>query len=70
MPATVFWLMFRSLQYWEASHSRSGFVPLLELQAVQHLTTLIDIIDLSSHLLLLMCSHVALRFVSPYAKIL
>ena len=57
--------MFRSLQYREASHLRSGFAPLLELQALQHLATLSDIIDWSSHLSLSMSSHVALRFVSP-----
>ena len=65
MLATVFWLMFRWLQYDDASHSPSGFAPLLELHAPQHLATLIDIIDWSSHLSLLICSHVALRFLSP-----
>lgn len=65
MLAIVFWLMFRSLQYDDRSHLRSGFVPLLELHAPQDLTTLIDIIDWSSHLSLSMCSHVALRFLSP-----
>jgi hypothetical protein len=66
MLATVLWLMFRSMEYDDASHLRSGFVPLLELQAPQHIATLIDIIDWSFHLSFLMCSHVALRFLSPF----
>jgi hypothetical protein len=66
MLATVFWLIFRSMQYDDASHLRSGFVPLLELQAPQHMATLIDIIDSSFHLSLLMCSHVGLRFLSRF----
>src|SRR6266487_4551176 len=56
--ATVFWFMFRSMQYVEESHSRSGFAPLLELHLLQHKPTLRDIIDQSSHLSLSMCSHV------------
>jgi hypothetical protein len=58
--------MFRSAQYGEPSHCRSRFVPLLALQELQHMATLIGIMDTSSHLSLSKCSHVGLRLRSTF----
>jgi hypothetical protein len=68
MSATLLWSMPRSIQYRETNHCLSDFVPLLELQESQHLTTLSEIIDWSLHLALLMCSHVPLVFLSVVAE--
>ena len=68
MSATLLWSMLRSMQYGEANHCRSDFVPLLELQEWQHLTTLLQIIDWSFQLSLSMCSHVPLVFLSVVAE--
>src|SRR5439155_24416031 len=66
MLATVFSLIFRSVQYGEASHWRSDFVPLLALQELQHIATLKGIMDTSSHLSLSKCSHVRPRLRSTF----